>query len=154
MMQKGSVPNMVMTATPQVGDPIMMSKAAAAHVLADLRETGNAGKLPVLTLLRLLQMYAADTFIVSRSLGILEHDSVNDLNALPRSESYDSLKSILTRTHERMLGGSSRDEFVSAVREPLVLLISRNRSNEKPTPDERQKIETFLATFLEFVAAA
>lgn len=147
---------MLVSASAGLVSPVMTSRAVTNAVLAELRKSHGrqAQPLPVLSLLRLLDMYEHNNFYSGRHLGILEKDNFSDLNDVDRSDEYARLKAALEKAHADFSRDSSVKEFVERVSS----LLAQFADDGKPTvalPEQSvSELEKFLSILSRALTAA
>lgn len=130
-------------------DPVTMNRAIVNGVLSDFQiNRKRPDALAVLSLVRLLGMYAVDRIEDNEHIGILEQDSFEDFNASDNSRSYDALRLAMDITRQKL--GYERADFVARIQ----ALLSHFADDDDDTPvdlAERDfvEIEHFLSTLSE-----
>ncbi len=136
---------MLISATSDKVNPVIMNRAITNGVLADIKD-GNRrpDALAVLTLMRLLEMYAADRFESNPHVGLLEQEEFEDFNVLDDSSSNDALRKAMEATRKAL--GVTREEFVATF-QPLLAHFSEE--NEQAgidlDPENLAVMEQFLS---------
>jgi hypothetical protein len=140
---------MLVGAAPDKIDPVMMNRAIANGVLGDFRSgVRRPDALAVMSLARLLKMYAEGRLEDNYHIGVLEQEKFDDFNALDSSRAYELLRSALERTRVRL--GYTREELVAGL-DPLLLHFAKDDDDagvDLP-PGDVAKLEQFLAALSE-----